>query len=145
MVPPESPERLLQQDRPQKRDRLLESFGRVCILVLVLDREHVVVADQAQGADEVAPERLAVPVADGPERPRPPAELRVGLRVENPVEPDVVGLQTHVLRVDVIDGVAQHPQRLQHVDPLPDQMRRVEVQTEVLVGDDLEELPPQRR
>src|SRR5688500_11103863 len=45
--------------------------------VLVLDRDGAVVPDGAQGADHVAPGALAVPVADGAERPG---------AVEHPVE-----------------------------------------------------------
>src|SRR6185437_5754360 len=40
VLPPRRPRRLLEHDRLQEGDRLLEPLGRVDELVLVLDREH---------------------------------------------------------------------------------------------------------
>src|SRR5262249_24835091 len=89
-IPPQAAGWAPEQKRAEERDRLFESLVRVQVLVFVLDRHHVVVADQPERADDVSPEGLTVPVADGPEGPRSPRELRVGPGVEDAVDPDVV-------------------------------------------------------
>ena len=59
------------------------------------------------------------------------------------VEPVAVDLD--VLGVHVEDPVGELVDRALVVDQLPDEVRRVEVEAEVGVGDDLEHPPPDRR
>src|SRR6185437_5680257 len=85
---------------------------------------------------EVAPELLPLPVADTAERPRPLAEPPVVLRVEDAVARPVVRVDVDVLRMHVEDraGVPELTDREQRVDPLPDEVRRVEVDADLRAG-----------
>src|SRR5205085_3657598 len=59
-------------DHPfQQLDRAAHAFHRRHRIVLVLDREHVVVADLGQQGDEVAPPALVMAVAEGDVVPGP--------------------------------------------------------------------------
>src|SRR6185503_21054518 len=62
--------RLGDHDVLQEGDRLLQPFGRRHDAVLVLDAQHVIVADQPQVRDDVLPHDRVVAVPDGAEDPR---------------------------------------------------------------------------
>src|ERR1039457_1018132 len=55
---------LLHQDLLEKTQRLGQTFARAHETIFMLDRECPVVADQAQGRDEIAPEPTRVAVTD---------------------------------------------------------------------------------
>ena len=58
---------------------------------------------------------------------------------------DRVGVDARVLGVDVDEALAEVAHRARHVDALPDQVRRVEVQPEARVGQLREHLGPDGR
>src|SRR5260370_12753087 len=103
----------------QECDRLLEALVARHDAVLVLDAEHVVVADQAQVRDDVLPDDRVVPVAARPEDPGPLQLARVLLGVEDAIDHDVARIDAAILRMDVVDAVAEPADRGDHVDPLP--------------------------
>src|SRR5579864_3044625 len=61
--------RIADDDVLEERDRLLETLVARHDAVLVLDAEHVVVADEAQVRDDVLPDDRVVSVAARPEDP----------------------------------------------------------------------------
>ena len=96
----------------------------------MLDRDHAVVAHRAQHADDVFPVCVIVAVAKRPEHPRTVENVAVALGVENAVLRHVGFVDADVLAVDVINRLAQVPDRLGNVDALPDQVARVEVRAD---------------
>ncbi len=93
----------------------------------MLDREDAVVAGEPQLGDHVPPELLPVAVADGAEDPRPVLLVGVLLGVEDAVAGDVRLVEPGVLHVDMEDGVAQLADADERIHPLPEEVRRVEV------------------
>ena len=97
--------------------------------ILVLEREHEVVADLEQRGDhapplDVAPARHAV--AGGAVLALPRARARDAVDVQD------VLLQLPVLRVGVEDAVAELLDEDDRVDQLPDQVARIEVEAPVV-------------
>src|SRR5439155_23713363 len=56
-----------------------------------------------------------------------------------------VAVDLHIFGVDMEDARSELAHRSRVVDELPDKMRRVEVQAEVLIRNELEHLPPDGR
>ena len=125
---------VLRAMRKPRCDELEVAFE---VAVLVLDRDDPVVADRVERADETIPPNLAEPWEA---RHLPADAQRHHALLVQPVAVDL-----HVLGVDVEDARRELADRARVVDELPDEVRGVEVQTEVVVGDDLEQLAPQRR
>ena len=102
----------------------------------MLDRDDPVVADRVESAQEAVPTHLA---EAGQARHLPSlAERHHALLVEP------VAIDLHVLGVHVEDARPELADRARVVDELPDEVGGVEVQAEVLVGDDLEHPAPHR-
>ena len=121
------PGRGLDHDLLEERDRLLQPLVSGHQAVFVLDADDVIVPDEAQVGHDVAPHALAVAVADRPEDPRALDLLGVLLRVEHAVHGRVLRVDPAVLRVDVVDAVAERADGRRHVDLLPEHVARIEV------------------
>lgn len=74
--------------------------------VLMLDGQDIVVAHQAQLADEILPEQLVVAVADGAENPGAVQLVAVGAVIQGAVDGGVDGVNLGVLGMDVEDCLA---------------------------------------
>jgi hypothetical protein len=103
----------------------------------VLDRDGAVVADGVQRRQESRPVDLA---EAGQSRHLPADPAREGAVAMQPVAPHL-----EVLRMHVEDPIGEVVDGALVVDHQPDEVRRVEVQAEPLVGDRGEHLVPDRR
>src|SRR5215472_350095 len=65
--------------------------------IFVLDAHHVVVADEAQGADDALPFEFVVAPADAAKQPRPLRHAAVRLRVDDAVDRNVLPIERDVL------------------------------------------------
>src|SRR4051794_27794949 len=107
LAPPHRGRLFAERRRLQCRRRAPEAVERRGQAVLVLDREHVVVADDPERRSEPLPEQQVVAIADAAEDPAPLRDVAVGLEVEDAVDRGVVRVDRGVLRVNVEDGVAE--------------------------------------
>src|SRR5215211_5820927 len=105
--------------------------------ILMLDREHVVVADGVQGGDEATPLHLA--------EAGEPRHLPADPAGEGPVAVEPVAPHLEVLRMGVEDPVGIVVDGPLVVDHQPDEVRGVDVEPEVLRRDRGEHLVPDRR
>ena len=96
----------------------------------MLDGQNVVVAVYAQLADDIVPLQLAVTVAHRAERPAALAEICVRSGVQHAVAGDVGAVQPCVLGVEEMNGALQLADGHHRVDPLPEQVARVEVRAD---------------
>ena len=103
------------------------------IRVLVLDRDDVVVPGSPYSAATKRGQSTSPrPGSRGTSQPMP--DEKVPLLYEPvAVDPHILGVHVEMRRAEVVD-------RALDVDHLPDQVRRVEVETEVLIGDRREHL-----
>ncbi len=123
--------------RAIRKPRSTSSCVALEAAVLVLDRDHVVVADRVQRGDEPPPVDLA---EAGQPRHLPADAAREGAVAVEAVAPDL-----EILRVRVEDAVGEVVDGALVVDLQPDEVRRVDVEPEVRVGDRREHLVPDRR
>src|SRR5919199_1139928 len=96
LCPPHLGGRLAEEQPPEQLDGFREALLEGEEDVFVLDREHVVVAHRPESAHDVAPEPLALAVADRAERPGPVYDLAVVLRVEHAVPAHVRPVEIRV-------------------------------------------------
>src|SRR5205809_3627697 len=128
--PPRIYRRLRQNDPRKQIDRGAQAFVHRGEGVLVLDAHDVVVTGETQRADDALPFELVVAPADGAEQPRPLRHPAVRLGVDDAVDGDVLPIERDVLRVHVKDRVAERADRRRHVDALPEEVARIEVDAE---------------
>src|SRR5436305_1924075 len=81
--PPGGGRLLADHDAVEERGGFRQSFFGRQDAVLMLDREHVIVAEHAERRDEFAPPLLAVAVAAGAEDPRAMALIGVTLGIQH--------------------------------------------------------------
>ena len=91
--------------------------------VLVLDREHVVVALHPEHRDERLPEFMTMAVPAGSERPGAFPQRSVGTRIEVAVDRALMGVEFGVLCVAVEEQArfTEHSRRLDGIDALPEE------------------------
>src|SRR5690242_15277279 len=106
LYPPCRGRLLFHDDAVEETCRLGQSLFRRQQAVLVLDGEHVVVAEHAQRGGELLPPLLAVAVAAGAEDPGAVALVGIRLGIEHAGEGQVAVVDLGVLGVHVEDGVA---------------------------------------
>src|SRR5436309_4086666 len=115
-------------------DEVLVAFERA---VFVFDRDRSAVTDAVQRRNEPVPADLA--------ETRQPRDLPAHAGRHDAVLEQAVPVDLHVLGVDVMDPRPELPDRPLVVDELPHEVRRIEVQPEVVGVDDLEQPAPDRR
>src|SRR5262245_57409193 len=124
----------LRDQRPQRlagdqEAALHELLVALEAAILVLDGDHVVVADGVERGDEARPAHLAE-AGQARHLPADPARERA-------VAVEAVAAYLEILRMDVQDPRPVVVDRALVVDLEPDEMRGVEVQPEVPVRDGL--------
>src|SRR5713226_348175 len=130
-------QRLLDDQRPQELDALLAAVLLRHDRILVLEREHVVVALLEQRGHHALPRHVAPAgdaVAGGAVGALPGAGRGDAVDVED------VLLELPVLRVRVEDPLAESLDEDDRVDHLPDQVARVEVEAPVVAAEPLDRL-----
>ena len=97
----------------------------------MLDRENVVVAVASQHGDERLPELMPMTVAAGSEAPGSVLEITVGTTVQVAVDRTFMRIEFGVLRVAVEEQprFAERPRGQNGIDPLPEEMRRIEIRS----------------
>src|SRR5687767_982904 len=113
-------------DPPHELDGLGRAVLAVHTRVLPLDRERALVADPVERPHDRLELHVAVPGRD--EVPAPAAVAEVEVRVEDRAV--AVEIDLRVLYMDVEDPVRERVEELGRVDELPDQVARVEVESE---------------
>ncbi len=101
----------------------------------MLDADGAVVADHAQGREEVVPPREVVAVAAGPENPRAVELVAVVLGVEHAVDFGVLFVHLCIFGVDMEDRfAAERAHGFDWIDALPEEVAGVEIRAEVLAA-----------
>ena len=111
----------------QELDRFFDAFLGAHRRILVLDRQHAVVADARERRDELAPPRLVVAHPERDVAPRARPEIAAGRGVDDAVDAGIDGIDARVLRMHVVDGVAERDRRRQRIGTHPHEVAGVEV------------------
>src|SRR5262249_35599073 len=111
--------------------RALRAVLAVVARILVLDRDHAVIAGGAHGAEQGGPARIFMPLAHRGEVPRRSIRVAGWREMQDAVATDAVGMQQRVLAVHPANAVAQRLDHGQRVDALPPEVAGIEVEADI--------------
>src|SRR5881275_2873512 len=109
-------------DALQKDHGFLEPFERVKEHVLMLDGKPAVIACHLQAITELPPPFLAMAEAERDIGPTPNRDIRKASVFKKAGRGLLWGIEERVLRMDVIDGIAQCFRRDQRIGSHPEEM-----------------------
>src|SRR5215213_9569745 len=105
--------------------------------VLMLDADDPIISGGVKRRDQTVPAHLA--------QPRQAWDFPTETAPEDAVLVEHLAVDLQILGMDMKDAVLELGDRAHLIDKLPDQMRGIVIEPEVLVWDDLEHAPPNRR
>src|SRR5882724_2557536 len=114
-------------DVAQQLDGLSYALEGIDQGILVLDREHVIVAGHPQRHAKLAPPFLAMSEAERDIVPASRRNLARRARLENAIDPGRDRLDARVLGMHIVDRTTQGPYRGEGIGAHPDGMARIVV------------------